>query len=300
MIPAQEPTNELERVAALYQCNILDTESEQGFDDITQLAAYICQTPIALVSLIDKNRQWFKSKVGLTATETPRKIAFCAHAILQDGIFIVHDTLEDERFADNPLVTHAPNIRFYAGIPIKTIEGYTLGTLCVIDYQPRELSKDQINALKALGNQTAYLIETRRNLIEISRLTIPTTANSSKKKFLGNIAFWTVLVASMVIGMGVISVVNLTNLQQTNNAIFEQRETLEKINQPLNRLRDLKVVMMNYLLANSQESLERYKICSWNKIYRFSSRHLKILVILIKEKYTINQIKMNIKKRSIF
>ncbi len=260
MIPAQEPSNELERVAALCQCNILDTESEQGFDDITQLAAYICQTPIALVSLIDKNRQWFKSKMGLTATETPRRIAFCAHAILQDGIFIVHDTLEDERFADNPLVTHAPNIRFYAGIPIKTVEGYPLGTLCVIDYKPRELDKAQINSLKSLGNQVSYLIETRRNLAEISRSTLPTKANPSKKKFLERIAFGAVLLASMVIGMGVVSVVNLGSLQQTNNAILQQRQILEEINQPLNRLRDLKVVMMDYVLSNSGESLERYKV----------------------------------------
>ncbi|MCY7331833.1 MAG: PAS domain S-box protein, partial [Pseudanabaena sp. CAN_BIN31] len=206
MIPAQEPTNELERVAALYQCKILDTESEQGFDDITQLAAYICQTPIALVSLIDKDRQWFKSKVGLTATETPRKIAFCTHAILQDGIFIVNDTLEDERFADNPVVTHAPKIRFYAGVPIKTVEGYPLGTLCVLDYKQRELDKAQINFLKSLGNQVSYLIETRRNLAEISRLTLPTKANPSKKKFLKRIAFGAVLLASIVIVMGVISV----------------------------------------------------------------------------------------------
>jgi PAS domain S-box-containing protein len=260
MIPAQEPPNELERVAALYQCNILDTESEQGFDDITQLAAHICQTPIALVSLIDKDRQWFKSKIGLITTETPRKVAFCTHTILQDGIFIVHDTLEDERFADNPLVTHAPKIRFYAGISIKTVEGYPLGTLCVIDYKPRELNKDQINSLKVLSNQVSYIIETRRNLAEISRLTLPTKANPSKRTFLKRLAFGAVLLASMVIGIGIVSVVNLSNLQQTNNAIFEQRQRLDEINQPLNRLRDLKFVMMNYILSDSQESLEKYKI----------------------------------------
>ncbi len=260
MIPAQEPPNELERVAALYQCNILDTESEQGFDDITQLAAHLCQTPIALVSLIDKDRQWFKSKIGLTTTETPRKIAFCTHTILQDGIFIVNDTLEDERFADNPLVTHTPKIRFYAGIPIKTVEGYSLGTLCVLDYKPRELDKAQINSLKSLGNQASYLIETRRNLAEVSRLTLPTKANPSKKTFLRRIAFGAVLLASMVIGMGVVSVVNLSSLQQTNNIILQQHQRLEKINQPLNRLRHLKVVMSNYFLSNSQVSLERYKV----------------------------------------
>jgi len=262
MIAAKEPPNELERVAALYQCNILDTEAEQGFDDITQLAAHICQAPIALVSLIDKDRQWFKSKVGLTVTETPRKLAFCAHAILQDGIFIVRDALEDERFADNPLVTEPPNIRFYAGVRIKTVEGYPLGTLCVIDYKPRELSTEQIASLTALSNQVVYLVETRRNLAEISRLTIPTKSQSPKKKFLKKIAFAMVIAVSMVTTMGAISLANLNNLQETNNAILQQREVLDKINQPLNRLNYLKIEKMNYLLSNNEESLGKYEVLS--------------------------------------
>ena len=259
MIPAQEPSNELERVAALYQCNILDTESEQGFDDITQLAAYICQTPIALVSLIDKDRQWFKSKIGITDTETPRRSAFCAHTILQDGIFIVPDTLNDPRSSDHPLVTYPPNIRFYAGIPIKTVEGYALGTLCVIDHQPRELNKEQISAFKALANQVRHLIETRRTLAEVSRLSIPTKAQSSKGNFLKKIAFWTSIAASMVISIGVISFVSLNNLQATHTQILKQREVLETINQPLVHLRELKLAMTNYFLTDSKESLEKYK-----------------------------------------
>ncbi|WP_434683718.1 response regulator [Pseudanabaena minima] len=262
MIPAQEPPNELERVAALHQCNILDTESEQGFDDITRLAAHICQTPIALVSLVDKDRQWFKSKVGMEGTETPRRVSFCAHAILQDGIFIVTDTLNDERFADNPLVTHTPNIRFYAGVPLKTVEGYTLGSLCVLDYQPRELTQEQLAALKSLGNQTAYIIETRRSLTEVNRLAIPIKNKDSQEKgnFLKKIAFWMSLAATMVISMGVISFVNLRSVRDINSAILQQRETLEKINQPLNRLRELKVAMMNYLLSNTPESLDKYEV----------------------------------------
>jgi PAS domain S-box-containing protein len=261
MISAQEPLNELERVAALHQCNILDTESEQGFDDITQLAAHICQTPIALVSLLDKDRQWFKSKVGIEETETPRRIAFCAHAILQDGIFIVADTLKDERFADNPLVINTPNIRFYAGVPIKSVEGYALGSLCVLDYQPRELTQEQLSALKSLGSQTAYIIETRRSLTEVNRLAVPTKNKDTQEKgnFLKKIAFWMSLAATMVISMGVISFVNLSSLRDINSAILQQRETLEKINQPLNRLRELKVAMMNYLLSNNPDSLKKYE-----------------------------------------
>ena len=258
MISAQEPPNELERVAALYQCNILDTEPEQGFDDITKLAAYICQTPIALVSLLDKERQWFKSKVGINATETPKELAFCAHAILKDGIFIVTDALNDERFASNPLVTGSPNIRFYAGIPIKTVEGYPLGTLCVIDQKPRELSTEQISALKSLGHQTAYLIQTRRSLNEISRLSIPKTAKPTKKNFLKKIAFGGGIIASIVIGMGVVSYINLSNLKESNIEFLQKQDELEKIQNPLNQIRDLKNSVTDYILLGNQKSLETY------------------------------------------
>ncbi|BBC24004.1 response regulator [Pseudanabaena sp. ABRG5-3] len=262
MIPANEPPNELERVAALHRCNILDTESEKGFDDITQLAAHICQTPIALVSLIDSERQWFKSKFGLTITETPRKLAFCAHAILQDGVFIVSDTLQDKRFSDSPLVTHPPNIRFYAGVPIKTAEGYPLGTLCVIDDKPRELKKEQIVALKSLSNQVSYLIETRRSLKEVNNTSISSLikAKYPKGKFIKRIAFGIAIAASMIIGMGIISYVSFNKLQETNNAFLQQQESLERINRPLDHLRDLRVALMQYLISGSQESLEKYQI----------------------------------------
>jgi len=260
MIPAKEPTNELERVAALHRCNILDTESEQGFDDITQLAAHICQTPIALVSLIDSERQWFKSKVGLEQTETPRRLAFCAHAILQDGIFIVSDTLQDERFVDNPLVTYPPNIRFYAGVPIKTAEGYPLGTLCVIDYSPRELTQAQRDALKSLRNQVQYLIETRRSLREVHQASISTKIKYPKGKFIKRIALGIGIIATLVVGMGVISHINLSKLQETNNALLQQQESLEKINRPIDHLHDLKITLMQYLLSGDQDSLEKYEI----------------------------------------
>jgi signal transduction histidine kinase len=161
------PLNELERLDALRRYEILDTAPEQEFDDITLLASQICETPIALISLVDENRQWFKSKVGMTRSETERDIAFCAHGILQNDVFVVEDALADARFASNPLVTGSSQIRFYAGSPLITADGHALGMLCVNDQTPRKLSPKQIGALQALGRQVVAQFELRRNLKEL-------------------------------------------------------------------------------------------------------------------------------------
>ncbi len=162
MKSAPIPSNEIERLAALSEAAILDTPPETAFDDLTKLAARICGVPIALVSLVDAQRQWFKSKVGLDASETSRDLAFCAHALLEENVFVVPDALKDERFFDNPLVAGAPNVRFYAGAQLTSQEGLNVGTLCVIDHEPRQLSEEQVETLRGLARQAAAQIDLRR------------------------------------------------------------------------------------------------------------------------------------------
>ncbi|KFD39475.1 GAF domain-containing sensor histidine kinase [Schleiferia thermophila] len=160
MIAAPIPADEDERLKELYRYEILDSPSEEDFNQLVELASAICQAPISLVSLIDKNRQWFKAKKGIDLDETPRELAFCAHAILQDKVFIVENALLDERFYDNPFVIN-DGIRFYAGIPLKTRTGKKLGTLCILDTESRDLTPLQHRALEILGRQVMNLIELR-------------------------------------------------------------------------------------------------------------------------------------------
>lgn len=145
------PANEKERLESLRTADILDTSPEERFDRLTRMAKRVFGVSIALVSLVDENRQWFKSKVGLDACQTGRDISFCGHAILGNEIFVIEDALKDERFHDNPLVTGPPNIRFYAGAPLRFLDGNKLGTLCIIDQQPRILDEDDQNMLRDLA-----------------------------------------------------------------------------------------------------------------------------------------------------
>lgn len=157
------PSNEEERLAHLESFSILDSFYESEYDDITTIASEICNTPISLISFVDNKRQWFKSHYGLNVSETPKEFAFCAHAINDpNNSFIVKDAREDIRFFDNPLVIGDPHVIFYAGIPLNGEEGFPLGTLCVIDHQPKELSQNQINSLKALSNQVMSLLKLRK------------------------------------------------------------------------------------------------------------------------------------------
>ena len=162
MKSAAAPDNEIERLEALRVLGILDSVPEQAFDDLTLLAATLCDTPLSFVSLIDADRQWFKSHYGTVLEETARELSFCSHAILVPGeIMEVPDTAADERFADNPLVLDGPRIRFYAGAPLVTDEGHALGTLCVLDHRPRQLQARQRAALQALARQAAAQLKLR-------------------------------------------------------------------------------------------------------------------------------------------
>src|SRR5688572_17803589 len=153
MIEPPVPADEAARLAALAACKILDTPAEESFDDLARVAAQICGAPIALVSLVDTNRQWFKARVNFETAETPRKVSFCAHAVAANNELVVPDTHADERFKDNPLVVSRPRFRFYAGVPLRVDEGSPLGTLCVLDVVPRELSPAQLSALRSLARQ---------------------------------------------------------------------------------------------------------------------------------------------------
>jgi diguanylate cyclase (GGDEF)-like protein len=158
MIKPDIPQNEKSRLETLRSLDVLDAQAEERFDRVTRMAKRMFGVPIALVSLVDENRQWFKSCIGLSLSETSREMSFCGHAILGSEVFIIRDAIEDERFADNPLVLNDPNIRFYAGCPL-TVNGHRLGTLCIIDQVPRNFGHDDIDALKDLASMVEHELE---------------------------------------------------------------------------------------------------------------------------------------------
>ncbi|BDI15522.1 hypothetical protein ANSO36C_13240 [Nostoc cf. commune SO-36] len=254
------PDNETQRIESLLQYKILDTRSEAAFDDLTRLASYICGTPIALISLIDSDRQWFKSKVGLDALQTPRNVAFCAHAIMQPEVFIVPDATVDERFATNPLVTSDPNVRFYAGIPLTNPEGYALGTLCVIDHVPRNLSPEQVEALRILGRQVIKQLEMRRTLASLVLASdTDKQAQKGRKQFFKRIAGGFGLASAILVLIGVISYQNTHILINTSNQVQKTQEKINKLEELLSEMKDAETGERGYILTGQESYLEPYQ-----------------------------------------
>ncbi|HBF09470.1 MAG: histidine kinase [Gammaproteobacteria bacterium] len=182
MVAADKHPMETSRLALLQNLEILDTDAEAVFDDLTELASTLCDAPIALVSLVDGNRQWIKSRFGLDISEVSRENAFCAHAILNKGIFIVENADEDSRFSDNPLVVGAPLIKFYAGAVLRSDHNLPIGTLCVIDHEPRQFTARQQRALEIIARQVESQIEMRRKNIKLEKL------NQVKKNIMSLVA----------------------------------------------------------------------------------------------------------------
>jgi PAS domain S-box-containing protein len=257
------PNDETARIEALLQYKILDTAPEAAFDDLTRLAAYICGTPIALVSLVDTNRQWFKSRVGLEALETSRDIAFCHHAIRQQEVFTVPDATLDDRFATNPLVTSGPNIRFYAGVPLIDAEGHGLGTLCVIDDVPRELTPEQEDALKILAHQVMKQLELRRNF---DNLVLSTRERHQQKKankqFLVKIASSFGLTSLILVMIGIFSYQNIqefTNINNQQKQILERLDIHKKLEEIIFSIQIAENAQQNYLMMGEENYLRKYE-----------------------------------------
>ncbi|MFB2924290.1 response regulator [Aerosakkonema funiforme] len=259
MIEAPLPDNEAERIEALKQYKILDTPAEAAFDDLTRLASYICRTPIALITLVDSNRQWFKSKVGLSALETPRNVAFCAHTILQREVFIVPDATTDERFATNPFVTSDPHVRFYAGVPLISPEGHALGTLCAVDRIPRNLNPEQVDALRMLGRQAVKLMELRRNLANLLLVNSDRKqAHKKRRTFFKRIAAGFGLASAILVLIGVVSYRSIDELVKTSKWVEHSYEVLGNLEDVLSNLRYLEAGQRGYILTGDESYLEVY------------------------------------------
>lgn len=253
---AAVPSNEEQRLEDLHELGLLDTLPEGDFDNISQLAAAICQTPISLITLIDKDRQWFKARKGMDATETSRDLSFCAHAINKPGeLMVVPDSRKDDRFKDNPLVTGDPHIIFYAGMPLVNSKGHAFGSLCVIDDHPRQLSEQQLDSLRALAYQVMRLLDLRRLNLKLSKQQLEL---ASKNQELEKFAY----VVSHDIKSPLNNMMALTHLLKSggSNLDDESIQCIDQIHQSAVRLKKLVEGILSYykndqVLAETKENI---------------------------------------------
>jgi two-component system NtrC family sensor kinase len=253
MYAAPIPENDTVRLETLYKYAILDSQPEQGYDDVTELASYLCGTPFATITLVDKERQWFKSELGFGTNETGRADGFCACALLQPETLIVEDTLKDPRFCQNPFVLGGPKIRFYAGAPLIAPNGHILGTVCVFDTKPRELSAGQIKALQSLARQVMALLEARLQLIENGRAAAA-LMQTEKLAAVGRVA------SSMAHGINnpLEAVTNLLYLSRLETEPGRVRDWLDQADQELRRVA---VIANQTLRFHKQASKPRAITC---------------------------------------
>ncbi len=252
------PDDEAARLEALRQYRILDTPPEAAFDDITRLARQLCQTPIALVSLVDADRQWFKSRLGLEAPETCRDAAFCAHAILQSETLIIPDALADDRFATNSLVTGAPHIRFYMGTPLVSSTGQAVGTLCVIDYQPRTPLPGQVEALQSLSRQVVKELERRRDAIAQERHRFE-RQQKRRPGFFKTIVGGFGLSSALLIGLGALFFDTLAQGWQTTARVNHTYEVLTAIATLGSQVKDARIGERSYVITGQTPDLAAYQ-----------------------------------------
>ncbi|MBC7396191.1 MAG: GHKL domain-containing protein [Bdellovibrionales bacterium] len=257
------PPNENERLANLLDYQILDTSPERGFDDLAKLAGAIAEVPISLISLVDENRQWFKAKIGFAQTSTPRDFSFCSHAILTNEPTLVNDATQDVRFSDHPFVTQGPRIRFYAGFPLVSREGHALGTLCVLDQVPRELTSTQINTLTLLARQAVALMERNRAEAILNKQNL-LMARSSKLMALGQMTAEIVHEINNPLSIIYARATILASAAKKNtltaDAALESAEVMLETSKRINRI----IQSLSVCLRNSdQEAFEEVSFKNW-------------------------------------
>ncbi|HEY9783354.1 MAG TPA: PAS domain S-box protein [Leptolyngbyaceae cyanobacterium] len=257
-INAPLPQTEAARLESIWQCKILDAGVEPVIEELTRNAAQICGTPIAFISFIAPNHQWFKLKVGKNAQ--PHNKAFCAYTIGQPQILIVSDALKDERFTTNPLVISHPQIRFYAGVPLITSTAQVLGTLCVIDYVARELNFQQIEALQTLGNRAAQLLEQRHNLANLERISFERKKSMSKRKqFFHKIVTGFGLTSTILVAVGWNSYRSVTNLVETSNQAAQTQKIILSLENVLSQIKDAETGQRGYIITGQERYLQPYR-----------------------------------------